>query len=209
MIPAAYNYCDQDRVIVDTFDALAPHLKLGNYWADPGLENLKARVKTYYIDIQKTRCCYCQRHLGTKNHRQWDIEHIVPRAKHSHFLFVPKNLAASCPDCNKNKGDKEVLVNPRRKTYPTKSKDFKIIHPHYDQYHAHIKTFGMIYTPKTKKGKATIYACDLLRFATEFIDWENSAADTSFEAEIEVIFESSGHKVSQALEAIADKLPLK
>lgn len=206
MISAAINYCTADRALVDAFDALDAPKKLGSYWTDSTLEKLKSRIKSHYIDIQNVRCCYCNQHQNSKNHRIWDVEHIAPRAKYAHFMFTPHNLAASCPDCNQSKGDTEVLVNPGRKTYPKKSEDFKIFHPHYDSYTDHILKSGFVYTPKSNKGKFTIYTCDLLRFATEFIDWSNSATDTSFEEEVDIAFEASPEAAMRAVDSIAAKL---
>jgi hypothetical protein len=106
-------------------------------------------------------------------------------------------------DCNLKKSEKdpfinkEAMVNPKRITYPKNSSAFRIVHPHFDNYNDHIYNLGMVYLGKTEKGKATIYACDLLRFAQQFIEWENSVADTSFEKDVDALFQS-GSAVSQA-----------
>ncbi|OPA89695.1 hypothetical protein BFW86_14580 [Pseudomonas fluorescens] len=203
MIIKAFNYCAADLAIVTAYGNLQDHLKDPDYWSDKSLEKLKSRVKDHYIDAQGVRCCYCNNHLNSKNHRVWDVEHIAARARHARFMFEPKNLAASCPDCNLRKGDKEVLVNPRRKTYPTKSKDFKIIHPHYDAYDQHISYKDYVYVPVSEKGKFTIYTCDLLRFTVSFLGMKGSAADTSFEEEVEAAFND---KADPELAELAIKL---
>ncbi len=188
MISKAVDYCKSDQLLVAAYKAIQDKIKDPNYWSHAELEKLKKRAKEHYIEEQKTHCCYCNMHQNSKNHRIWDLEHIAPRAKYAHFMFEPKNLAAACPDCNTHKGDKEVLVNTRRRTYPTKSEDFKIVHPHYDKYTDHIKHRRFVYVPVTKKGKYTIYLCDLLRFTVDFIGASGSASDNSFEDEIDAAF---------------------
>lgn len=195
MIIKAVEYCAADMAIVAAYGELESHQQTPDFWSDKTLEKLKSRVKDHYIEEQGVRCCYCNKHLNSKNHRVWDIEHIACRAKHARFMFEPKNLAASCPDCNLSKGDKEVLVNPRRKTYPVDSKGFKIIHPHYDIYDQHISYKEFVYVPISEKGKFTIYTCDLLRFTVSFLDMKGSAADTSFEEEVNAAFNAKADPV--------------
>jgi hypothetical protein len=128
-------------------------------------------------------------------------------SNHPQFMFTPRNLAASCVECNVSKGDKETLTNANRTTYPTASNDFRVVHPHYDAFADHIFRFGMIYVAKTKKGKTTIYACDLLRFGQQFIKWDASAADSSFELEVDTVFKESPMFSQAAVEQIISKLP--
>ncbi|WP_428969905.1 HNH endonuclease [Sphingomonas sp. Xoc002] len=207
MIAAPIAYCEADNQLVAAFDALARGDKAPGYWADDILAGLKTRVKAYYITAQSSRCCYCDRHQGTENHRSWDVEHIADRSKYPWFMFTPKNLAAACPDCNVAKSDKEALVTAGRKTYPADSAGFRLVHPHFDSFADHILRLDLVYIPKTKKGKYTIIACDLLRFAEKYIAWENSAADTRFEAEVNAAFQHSGAAgLAAVAEAIA-KLP--
>jgi hypothetical protein len=67
----------------------------------------------------------------------------------------------------------------------------------------------MVYLPKTEKGKETIYVCDLMRFAQRFIDWQNSAADTGFEKEVDTVFDEGSIASQAAVDAIIAKLPTK
>ena len=208
MIATPITYCAEDLALVSAFRAESPEAQPGSYWADPSLESLRSRVKTFYIAAQNTRCCYCNRHLGIDNHRMWDVEHIVPRSRHARFMFEPANLAASCPDCNNEKADKDSLVNTKRKTYPRNSDAFRIVHPHFDRFEDHIHQIRMVYLPKTEKGTNTIYVCNLLRFAQKFIAWENSAADASFEEEVDIIFDEKA-TAQAAIDAILAELPTK
>lgn len=177
-----------------------------NDWEEASLREVKAHIKRHYIAAQGTRCCYCNRHLGSDNHRVWDIEHVVPRSSHCRFMFEPRNLAASCPDCNLHKADKKVLNNENRKSYPDGSSHFKIIHPHYDRFADHIFNSQYIYVGKTEKGKATIYACDLLRFAQKYIDWTTEIGDDRFEDEVDTVMRGGLHGALevQRLQAILD-----
>lgn len=209
MIIDAITYCTEDAALVKEFAALDAQAQCADYWSSPALEQLRSRVKAFYIAAQKTRCCYCNRHLATDHHRMWDVEHIVSRSGHPRFMFEPRNLAASCPDCNVLKGDAPVLINRKRTGYPKTSASFLIVHPHFDRYEDHVFQRGMLYFGKTEKGKRTIYVCDLLRFAQKFIDWENSATDTRFEREVEVALDGSARTSQAAVEAIVAQLPVK
>ena len=206
MIAAALNWSEADAALVDAFDAKARVDKLGSYWSEEGLAALRGRAKTFYIAAQAEYCCYCARHLATAYHRSWDLDHIVDRAKYPWFLFTPKNLAASCPECNLAKADKEVLKNPGRKTYPTNTDAFRLVHPHFDNYNDHIYCKGFVYLPKTEKGKFTIVLCDLLRFAVRYIDWRNSASDRRFEDDVDAAFGSDDIAAEAAVDHVAGEL---
>lgn len=200
-----YSYTESDQATVDAYESLEPDEQDPEYWSDETLTKLRTRVKAYYIAAQNSRCCYCNIQFLTTSHRHWDLEHVASRTRHPRFMFTPLNLAASCPDCNLHKGEKETLVNPKRKSYPSDSDSFRIIHPHFDNFGDHIFEVNLIYVGKTAKGKATIYMCDLLRFAQEYIDWKNSAADESFEHEVQTVM-SEGRGAPAALAEIAKKL---
>jgi hypothetical protein len=50
--------------------------------------------------------------------------------------------------------------------------------------------------------------CDLMRFAVEFIDWSTSAADTSFEAEVDDVFSNKATSL-EVVDTIARQLQIK
>lgn len=174
-------------------------------WTNESVRTLRSSIKSHYIAAQNSKCCYCDRHLGSENRRIWDVDHVVPRATHPRFMFEPRNLAASCPDCNIAKRDARVLENNSRKTYPTTSQAFIILHPHFDRFADHIYNDGYVYVPKTEKGKRTIYICDLLRFAQKYIDWSTPLSDARFEAEVEEVVQD-GPEASAMLERLAKSL---
>lgn len=146
-----------------------------NYWSDLECSEFKSRCKTYYIEEQDYHCCYCQQQMIVDHNRHWDLDHVVPKSLHPEFLFEPKNLAISCIDCNTAKGDTETLVNRSRKTYPKSSGDFKISHPHFDDYGHNILFIpGKVYIGLNKKGNETIKTCDLIRFSLSYLGWVKS-----------------------------------
>lgn len=171
--------------LVGTYRALPRNEMRSDYWSEEELDSIRKDIKAHYISEQGTRCCYCDRHLATQNHKDWDVEHVVSRSSHPWFMFEPRNLAVACHDCNNAKSDKRVLVNNSRVTYPSNSEAFRIVHPHFDDFADHVYCVGFVYFGKTDKGKQTIYACDLLRFAQKFIDWDSSISDERFEKDVE------------------------
>lgn len=203
-IPAIAFTVEQIALI----DRLCPNpaIATGALWSDDRAKDLRVAIKSFYVAAQATKCCYCDRHLGSDNHRVWDIDHIVPRGTHPWFMFEPLNLAATCPDCNIAKRAARVLKNNARKTYPKKPDDFLLLHPHFDDFEEHILRHRLIYIAKTEKGKRTIYACDLLRFAQRYIDWSGSVVDDRFEAEVDTVLEG-GPKAADLVRTLARILP--
>lgn len=205
MIRSAVVFDGAELARVSEFNGRSREQMDAGAWSEPEHDDIRRAIKTHYIAQQSTRCCYCDRHLGTINHRDWDIEHIVSRATHPFFMFEPRNLAVACHDCNGAKSDQRVLRNDRRVTYPSEAGAFLIVHPHFDNYDEHIIYRDFIYVGKSEKGKRTIYVCDLLRFAQRFIDWSSSIADKRFEEDVDDLM-SGGASAPGALRRIASQL---
>jgi hypothetical protein len=149
-----------------------------DYWESPDIAEVRSAIKVHYVEEQAYRSCYCGTSIRTSHGRVWDVEHVVSRSTHPHFMFEPENLAAACIDCNTAKSNQNVLVNPRVKKYPRRSGAYLIVHPHFDDYNQHIAVaFERIYIPKTKKGEKTIILCRLTRFAYEYMGWDSGLAD--------------------------------
>jgi len=168
--------------IKDTVDAyvLNKDAQSGDYWesTEEEVTKVKKHIKEHYKIAQDFTCVYCQQKVLFNHGRVWDIEHIIPKKLYPKFLFTEENLALSCPDCNGRKLDKNVLVNPKRKTFPNKSEDYIIVHPHFDEYEKHIKVLdNQLYFPKDEKGIKTIEICGLLRFAYKFSNYGTVALD--------------------------------
>ena len=137
-----------------------------NSWSDEDLHNLKTLIKKHYIFEQDAICPYCQQNIRSSNGRYWDIEHIIPRATSPYFMFEPLNLCISCIDCNNAKSNKKVTNSNAQKHYPIRSKDYLIVHPHFDNYEEHILVIraGYYYVARKPKGEKTISICRLNRF---------------------------------------------
>lgn len=171
MNPVVYNA--GNKAIVDSFNGLPDNDKDASYWGHEDVKPVRKQIKDHYILEQKQRCCHCNMDLKTANNAVWDGEHIMSRNLHAKFMFFPHNLAVSCKDCNIEKGEKEVRVNATRKTFPTKSSDYIIVHPHFDKYDEHIRWYGDVCRPFSKKGEKTISICRLTRFALAEIGAED------------------------------------
>lgn len=170
MITEPISYSESSDKLVDNFNS--KRKKNSTYWDSEEVAALKKEIKDYYKKKQNYTCSYCNQRIKVRHNASWDTEHVVPRKTHPQFMFEPKNLCIACKDCNTEKGDVNVLKNKSRKTYPEKSSDFLIIHPHFDKYRDHIWILlENIYIAKTKKGRYTIEKCGLLRFTLEKLNW--------------------------------------
>ncbi|MCF2906511.1 hypothetical protein L0666_16075 [Octadecabacter sp. CECT 8868] len=158
------QYSAPNKTLVDAFEARQPDEKDPKYWNDDEVNSVRAEIKDHYIAEQGRQCCYCGRKYPTGNKAVWDGEHIIAKNLAPQFMFEPRNLAASCKDCNIAKHEDEVRANPKRKSFPDQSQNYVIVHPHFDNYNDHIRWYGEVVRALTPKGKALIIMCDLLRF---------------------------------------------
>lgn len=176
--PHVFDTSDSEVIDVLKAEGLAPDV-----WADERVTLIKKQAKNHYIRQQSFRCCYCDERSATMNNRVWDLEHIVPKAVHPRFMFEPRNLAVSCPDCNNAKSDKETLVDPSLANFPGQAESFKVVHPHFDEWNSHIRRRGLVFTPLTDRGTWTVKECNLGRFALLHIDPSDNSnpSDVRFE----------------------------
>lgn len=122
----------------------------------------RREVKDHYLIEQTRRCCYCCFELQS-DHSTFDAEHIVDQKTHPNFMFELGNLAAACKRCNKCKSTKPSLVDGLIPVaLPTNSADYKIVHPHLDEWDEHLK-FDQFDRIKAidPKGKATMDLCGI------------------------------------------------
>lgn len=146
----------------DDWSAINTHF-CGNHknWSKDVFEDFKDRVREYLRGQQDNRCCYCKKILKWDK-KEVDIEHIIPKSKRPHFTFLNYNLALSCPACNTTKNQDMPLSNPAKLTFPYKTSDYLIIHPHFDDYFKEIEIVNEIFIKsKGAKGDWTIEHCDL------------------------------------------------
>jgi len=137
-----------------------------NSWADDDFLPIKESIKKHYHKIQNGVCPYCKLQLNSFHGRNWDIEHIIPRSHGPNFMFEPLNLCMSCVGCNSEKSNKVVTDSKAKVTYPIKPSQYRIIHPHFDNYEEHLLVIeaGLFYYPLKPKGRKTVEVCGLTRF---------------------------------------------
>ncbi|HFU74741.1 MAG TPA: HNH endonuclease [Arcobacter sp.] len=176
------KYSGEIKKTVDNYNTLDEEEQSGSYWdkTDEEIKKVKKHIKDHYKTAQDYTCIYCKQKIVVEHGMAWDVEHIIPKSDYPKFLFTEQNLALACKDCNLNKKDKNVLTNPKRKTFPTKCEDYIIVHPHFDEYYQHIKIIesSQIFIPKSHKGRQTIEVCGLLRFAYQFANYNNIGLET-------------------------------
>ena len=138
-------------------------------WNNDELEQVRSEVRNHYRAEQRFSCAYCQQPVSQRSAAGAPVEHIANKASYLQFMFEPKNLCVTCPDCNEYKRNREVLADPvlrgnAVRKYPTDTDRFRIFHPHYDTYVDHIRRAGYLYFANSPKGSHTIYVCYLSRF---------------------------------------------
>lgn len=164
MIDNEVGYSDEQVQLIANY--LERENITGYDWGNVEFNGIRGVIKNHYKVEQGYKCPYCAVVYPVAHGMVWDIEHIVAKDKKVQFMFEPRNLCVACKDCNGAKSSKEVLVNPTRVRFPTNSGDYKIVHPHFDDYGEHISAVvpGEFYRPLTEKGEFTIITCRLLRF---------------------------------------------
>lgn len=151
-----------------------------NCWDDPQLSDLKSSLKTHYIREQHRRCAYCNKIYDSARHRVWDLDHVLPRNTFPQFTFDPRNIVASCVECNNWKSNKAALRGAAT-LYPRSSRRFLIIHRAFDDFRHHIVSNGrFFYQSVTEKGSYTIWACRLNRFLEAHLGVDFDILDDDF-----------------------------
>ena len=180
MIEHPYDLIADDLSVISAFDSSGRPV---TFWGDPQVGPVRSRIKHYYYSVQHMRCCYCNQQILVDHMRAWDLEHVSSQARYPDFMFEPLNLALACIDCNVAKRDEEVFsAPPPTGGYPLESSAFLICHPHYDELSNHIAIFGgVLFVPldNSPKGKFTISACNLWRYATKLIGLDLNPEDPS------------------------------
>lgn len=137
-------------------------------WSDEQLKGLRSKIKKHYIAEQSNTCAYCKIEILSTNGNIWHTDHIICRHQEPKYTYTPRNLCASCIDCNTAKGSRSVTKKDYStyKSFPNKSANYLIVHPHFDKYEDHIETLapGFTYRYRTDKGRQTIEICGLLRY---------------------------------------------
>jgi uncharacterized protein (TIGR02646 family) len=178
VIPVTYTAASQ--AIVDAYDAKPKVEKSSDYWSDNAVAPVKKEAKDHYIAQQNYRCAYCKQPVYTGNNAVWDAEHIISKRLNPEFMFEPQNLAISCKDCNLAKGEQEVRKT-KKLSFPRTSAEYRIVHPHYDNYDDHIRWMGPVCVAiSAEKGSSTISMCNLTRYSTIRINELQNIMDDDF-----------------------------
>lgn len=169
------------------------------------VEKFRTEVKEHYFWHQANRCCYCSMELQP-NARVFDAEHILDKSGFPEFMFHPENIAVACVICNTHKSAKSVLSDDtvRPLTIPSSSVDYKILHPHLDEWDHHLRfdEIGRI-SPVlgSTKGPETISICamdgiNLLRLSRKFAPASRKSA---YELMCKVVTYVSPRKIEATL----------
>lgn len=116
----------------------------GKIWDNDLLKDFKRKIKTYNRHKQNEQCCYCRKNFEGEFNMVIDIEHILPKKHFKHLMFATYNLSISCKRCNmiiKNEDISFVTDSVAVNANPTDTNLYKIIHPNFDNYFAHIDYF--------------------------------------------------------------------
>lgn len=141
-------------------------LSAKDMWEDDCVTDIKLRIKKHYISEQGQKCAYCKVDLHTSHGGVWDTEHIIDKDSFPQWIFEPLNLCVSCKDCNQAKGTRSVTKSIAYKSFPKSKSNYRIVHPHFDNYEEHIEVAvpSVTYRYKSEKGKETVEVCGLLRY---------------------------------------------
>lgn len=113
----------------------------GRVWENKKLDDIKTKIKDYYMHKHHECCCYCHRNLHGEFRMVIDIEHILPKSLFPDFMFDLENLNIACKRCNmkikRDKTDFVVDINTVKSNYK-QSEQYYFIHPNLDVYQDHM-----------------------------------------------------------------------
>lgn len=142
--------------------------------------DVRSVIRQHYLKEQAYCCAYCRIEKKESHGMTWDVEHILPKAIFPEYLFEPENLAVACKECNTPKDDVNILANKSKvpEKFPVRSKDYIIVHPHFDVYDHHFEIIEVqgkrIYRLRNgHKAKQTYIICNLSRFDYKFAEWDS------------------------------------
>ncbi|NXZ89522.1 hypothetical protein HZI30_21555 [Serratia fonticola] len=178
-----YRYTEEDEEAMEMVKQNPGYSH--DLWSSEVLQALRSNIRGFYRNEQRGVCAFCKNEISLQAAANCTIEHIIPKSKCLEFMFHPKNLCVICADCNQIKRAQEIINelpnvlndNRQRIRYPTASRTFKIVHPHFDIWNEHIIRLGRGYIDKSKKGGNTILICNLNRFFHLFEVGEEYIAD--------------------------------
>jgi hypothetical protein len=186
MIQNAVEFTDQERQLVIEMAGDPPTDPAS--WGTEELNGIRLKIKHFYIAEQNERCCYCDLEYPSQHGWVWSVEHVISRHLQPRWTFEPRNLAASCHECNGGKGKSEVRRNPNIVGFPDQGTRYKIVHPHFDNWDDHLRRLGQLYIALDEKGSFTINCCNLFRFAERKLNRRNPIRDKRFDESVGQLF---------------------
>lgn len=141
---ATFAFTDAEK------DVIAAALATSSPWDwDPGddrgdtLKSVKKKIHDLHMARHGDRCCYCRKNLKGGGHFVIDREHVLPKSKATYkpLAYEIWNLGISCKRCNMQyKKDKtDFVINPNNAADLRAGVNYRLIHPNFDLYKAHIK----------------------------------------------------------------------
>lgn len=127
-------------------------------WEKRIYNDLKARIKNHYSFEQNDYCAYCRTQINFLGYNE-PLEHIILKDYRPEWMFEPLNIALSCDECNTRKATKHTLRASYRKsnTFLTASNNYRIIHPHHDNFEDHIKIIDDLFYQAITRDKGFIH----------------------------------------------------
>lgn len=157
-IQKPYTWKIIDRAIINEFP-FANHKDwtTNNYRYDP----IKKRIKNHYSLEQNDHCIYCRQAINFKGYDE-PIEHIIPKEARYDLMFIPFNLALSCRVCNTKKSTHSPLLKRYRNNSALDyaiydSSYFRILHPHFDNFHNYIYIEDGLFYRSINKDKGYLH----------------------------------------------------
>lgn len=202
-----------NTITKDVHDAIIEDGKHNHkLWSDANYSNashvnsFRSEVKKHYYWHQKTRCCYCSYPLQPHG-RVYDAEHIIDKSGFPEFMFLVENLAVACVICNSHKSAKSVFIKglPRPASVPNKSEDYRIVHPHLDEWTDHLRfdNLGRVSAANgSKKGSDTMDICGIeaLNFLALANEFAPSCREAAYELMCTIVTYTDSNKIKATLE---------
>lgn len=156
---AAQNKIDA-HIIVDKDD-----------WGLSFCEDFKGEIKPQLARRQKRKCAYCRTTINVDGSGN-ALEHITPRLRKPHWMFVTHTLVVACDNCNSSKGTQNVLRNADV-NYGNEAVhccdiavEYLIYNPHFEKWsdHFEIEDNFFLKARANTKGPRTYKFCGMKRY---------------------------------------------
>ena len=140
-------------------------------WEYSFCKDFKDEFKPQTAKKQKRKCAYCRTTINVDGSGN-SIDHVTPRIRKPHWMFVIHNLVVACDNCNSRKLTSNVLArndtsygnNPDN--CPSDTVDYLIFNPYFDKWSEHFAIEDQCFLkvrPDTK-GPATYNFCGMNRY---------------------------------------------